>query len=104
MDGIRTFVVLTVGSDLLQSHETFNFVTLKKRKEKRKKKTLWMIPFKFMRKNTAWHLILAAVRVQLKTRKVGICAGTRIIICLFNVTVQTSLRLEICFLFFNNAN
>lgn len=28
VDGIRTFVVLTVGSDLLQSHETFNFVTL----------------------------------------------------------------------------
>lgn len=36
----------------------------------KKKKTLWMICFlKVMGKNTAWHLILAAVRVQYEQRK-----------------------------------
>ena len=55
------------------------------------KKTLWMICFlKIMKKNTAWHLILAAVRVQYEKTEISICVETRRIICLFNMTVQMS--------------
>lgn len=43
-----------------------------------------------MRKNTAWHLISAAVRVQTTRRR--ICAETTI--CWFMVMVQMSLRPE----------
>lgn len=53
---IRT-IVITVASDLLQSHEKQSW---------RKKIKLWMIFFKHMRRNTAWHLITAAVRIQYK--------------------------------------
>lgn len=44
-----------------------------------------------MRKNTAWHLISAAVRVQTTRRR--ICAETTMI-CWFMVMVQMSLRPE----------
>lgn len=45
--------------------ENFHFLTLGKEKEN----TLDDSFLKFMRKNTAWHLILAAVSVQYEQKK-----------------------------------
>lgn len=59
VDGIRT-VVPTVVSDSLQYHKNSSWVL--------RKQTLDDF-FKHMKKNTAWHLISAAVRVQYKQQK-----------------------------------